>query len=611
YVEFLGAGETSRYGFSRTRVTEYAGADWERTLVWLKKSKALAVLDRLVARETNDYQFRILWHGVGEPTLDENGLLLTQNGPAMRIQLAPGPALSLYNDLELGTNWKNYPHAEPVVRSLSAIAKTRLEKGVAYLAVSALHASPDGPPSAWRLHLTAQGDGAVLDTETGRLVIGLGTLPFETGEGALDTDAQVVIADAVGLTLLGVSHARLGQKDVLAGRSSIDVPLGGMTARLANIAMRPSESAQSADAGAPNHESAWQLGLETTIDNETAPCDITRLAAARLDGAEKPPLLLASTAQGLLFAINADGTIRWTQDIGAELNDVTGDDLDGDGVDEIVLARQDHHVTVLDATGIERWSRELEHYRRPPYVNLVRTGDITGDGLPEVIAGGENWRFYAFTGTGNELWNYESVHPSRSGAVGDLDGDGKAEVLCGTHYYYMSVLNPDGARRWRHNFGPICYDITTGSFDNNDTRGVVCGGGGGFVHYLAHDGKLRMQYNTGEEVRCVLTQDLDGDARDEILAGSRSHSVYCFDPDGGRRWRTDLGAPITALVSALSEGDAFVLAGTDAGRLVTLEATGALVKSTDLGAEVRDLLVFGEHVVAAASNGKLVAIYAK
>ena len=154
--------------------------------------------------------------------------------------------------------------------------------------------------------------------------------------------------------------------------------------------------------------------------------------------------VLAATTEGTLFALNADGSTRWSVDAGTQLNDVVTADLTGDGKDEIVLARQDYHVQVLNLAGEELWKRELSYYRRPPYVNLVRTGDLDGDGTPEVIAGGENWRFYAFRADGTELWNYESVHPSRSGAVADLDGDGKAEVICGTHYYWASVLNADG-----------------------------------------------------------------------------------------------------------------------------------------------------------------------
>ena len=82
--------------------------------------------------------------------------------------------------------------------------------------------------------------------------------------------------------------------------------------------------------------------------------------------------------------------------------------------DELILARQDHHVATLTSAGDTIWSREIEFYRRPPYVNLVRSGDLDGDGTPEVIAGGNNWRCYAFDAKGNELWNYEAVHPSRS-----------------------------------------------------------------------------------------------------------------------------------------------------------------------------------------------------
>ena len=354
---------------------------------------------------------------------------------------------------------------------------------------------------------------------------------------------------------------------------------------------------------APTHEVLWRKPL--AADEESV--SVTRLAAARLT--HGAPSILATTRQGVLFALAPDGNVLWSKDFGTPLNDVTAADLDGDGVDEIVLGRQDHRVTVMDAAGGERWSQTLEHYRKPPYVNVVRTGDLDGDGRPEVIAGGENWRFYAFTSDGTELWHFESVHPSRSGAVDDLDGDGKAEVLCGTHYYWMTALTPEGTQRWKYNFGPICYDIATGSFDGDGTRGVVCGGGGGYIHYVDANGKARMKYNTGDEVRHVATCDLDGDGKDEILAGSLSHSVYCFGPDGARLWRTDLGAPLSALAAGVAkDGTPQVFAGTTDGTLADFSPNGAILRATDLGGGVDDILLLEDRGIAATTNGELAAV---
>jgi hypothetical protein len=334
--------------------------------------------------------------------------------------------------------------------------------------------------------------------------------------------------------------------------------------------------------------------------------NITRIAAARLESGQTKPDILVATREGSLLALKPDGTQQWVVQAGCQLNDVTATDLDRDGKDEIILARQDCHVCVLDSTGKERWKQKLEYYRRPAYVNLVRTGDLDGDGTPEVIVGAENWRFYAYKADGTQLWNYESVHPSRSGAVADIDGDGKCEVLCGTHYYWFPALKGDGTKLWGYNFGPICYDVTTGSFNSDKTRGVIIGSGDGYVHYLSADGKMRMKYNTGDEVKSVLTADLDNDGKDEILAGSLSHFVYCFGADGKRRWAVDLGSPITTL-TAVKTADAkyLVIVGTGTGRVVSLACDESVVTSSDFEKAVIGMLADDTTVLVATDDGKM------
>ncbi len=631
YVELLSAGETSRYGFSQTRIRGYAGADWERTILWLKGRQAFVVLDKLTALEASEYQFRLLWHGVGQATLGPHGLLLCQKGPSLWIQVAAGPEQRLFADKALGANWGGYPYAKPVVQSLSAIATVRLAKGESYLFASALHGAPDGRAEPWQLDYASRGQGVVVRSGDGPIVIGLPGFGMPTPHGSLTTDAGIVVADSDGLSLLHATHAQADSLVLLKSTEpgSVDIEKPKVRPSIAAIQTRRSVPNLKVEDQAPAHRCRWRKTLTPKVLTSTttrgatstgakekakgaavkvAPYRVNQLAVARLDGRKGPPVLLVATQQGPLLAMTGSGEIRWAIDLRCPLNDVVADDLDGDGTDEIVVGRQDHHVSVLDASGKVLWSRQLGFYRKPPYVNVVRTGDLNGDGRPEVVAGGENWRFYAFKGDGTELWNYESVHPSRSGAVADLDGDGKAEILCGTHYYYMSALNPDGTRRWRHNFGPICYDVVTGSFDGNKTRGVVCGGGDGYVHYLGHDGKPRMKYNTGDDVRCLATADLDRDGKDEIVAGSLNHNVYCFGSDGARRWRIDLGAPVSALATALSQQKLLVVAGTSSGKLVTLDPGGSVLASSQLAGEILELATLAGQIVVATSKGQLVAL---
>lgn len=588
YCELLGAGETPRYGFSRTRLADYAGVDWDRTVVWLKEQKSFAVLDRVVPKEKGRYQFRVLWHGIGEPKPTDDGMLLTQKGPSLRIQLAPGPSVSLSNDAELGkANWDGYPYADPIVRSMSATAAVELEAGEPYLFASVLHGSPHGKAPKWTLQPLKDASGVVIQTDNhSDLGILLGPVK------SYPADAQVLVSDAAGLTLLG------GTNTTLAGHRDL------APAKLPKAAPKPMIAAA---AGAPAHHVLWEQPLAgNDSTNATSPLRVTRLSAGRLTAGAKQPEILAATKEGFLIALKPDGSRLWSANLGTQINDVTAADLDRDGRDEIVVARQDHYVAVLDADGRERWKRKLDQYRRPPYVNLVRTGDLDGDGIPEVIAGGENWRFYAFKFDGTPLWNYESVHPSRSCAVADIDGDGRAEVICGTHYYYITALKGDGTKKWSYTHGPIAFDTATGSFDGNKTRGVVIGSGDGCIHYLSPDGKPHMTCNTGDEVKHVLAADVDADGKDEIFAGSLSHYVYCFGADGKRRWAVDLGAGISGLTSITdAAGKRLIMAGTLDGHVVTLEANGAVVANSTLSGPVVALLADSQTVVVATDEGKL------
>lgn len=129
YVALLGHGETDNVGYSHTQLSDYSNADWDRYVVWLKKENAFVVLDKVTAREDGEYQCRLQWHGVDDAKMTDDGMMLQQKGPSMFFQIGKGPQLNLINDTDLGDNWKSYPNADPVVRSLSATSRVQLKKG--------------------------------------------------------------------------------------------------------------------------------------------------------------------------------------------------------------------------------------------------------------------------------------------------------------------------------------------------------------------------------------------------------------------------------------------------------------------------------------------------
>ncbi len=350
---------------------------------------------------------------------------------------------------------------------------------------------------------------------------------------------------------------------------------------------------------------------DSTMGRKEIPQQISSIASGKTNG---KLFEAVGTQYGDLFILDANGTQIAKQNLSSRVNAMVCADLDKDGNDEIAVALENGVVTVLTPELKTVWSYSLDHYRVFPSANVIYTGELDGDGFPEVVVGGNNWRFYAFDRTGKFLWHYEAVHPSRSGAVADLDGDGLDEVICGTHYYTMPVLNGKGQRIWRTNFGPICWAIATGNFDGDKTRGIIAGSGNGFAYMMNSKGNRLMEFNTGEEVHSVLTADLDAgtpeaDGKDEAIAGSYSQFIYAWNGDGSLRWSRDLGSPIMAVASTTTT-QTFLHVGLRDGRLLTLNAKGEPLKTTNLGSSVNLLLRRPDtaQILATTEEGKLFLI---
>jgi outer membrane protein assembly factor BamB len=64
-------------------------------------------------------------------------------------------------------------------------------------------------------------------------------------------------------------------------------------------------------------------------------------------------------------------------------------------------------------------------------VNEVACADVNGDGLDEVLVASETGYIYCLNGEGKELWRALVGSVVRDLAIADLNGDGKPEVLCG------------------------------------------------------------------------------------------------------------------------------------------------------------------------------------
>ncbi len=299
YTQFIGCGENDRFGYSQTRIENYSGVDWVRTVVWLKRLGAFVVLDRLTAREPNDYQFRLLWHGIGEASLSEKGLFLTQKGPSFWIQPAPGTRLELKNDAELGANWSDYPHAGPVVRSLNATVYRRLERNESHLFATVLHGNAGGNAEPWTLERLENLSAVRLNTGSEKMLIALGPVEQQTLYGTFRSDAGLLVLGEDGLSLFSATKADLDGSPLHSSpkpkTAEIAVPDGNSVID-GFRAMQPAVM-KGMQSKIPGQKLMWEKTFAVAGDTPDSGSRITRLAAAFLGGANKPRAILVGTAR--------------------------------------------------------------------------------------------------------------------------------------------------------------------------------------------------------------------------------------------------------------------------------------------------------------------------
>jgi uncharacterized repeat protein (TIGR01451 family) len=258
-------------------------------------------------------------------------------------------------------------------------------------------------------------------------------------------------------------------------------------------------------------------------------------------------------------------------------------DLDGAGGLDIVVGRDGHgpggnmrwqaftfsqaaadFVALSPAQG-EGWGDDRG-------VEDIATGDIDGDGLDEVIVGrsdGPNMRWQAFRLSGG---NFQSVGPEqgnnwgtsrgvRALATGDLDGDGIQEVIVGRDGH-----GPGGNMRW------AAYSFTAGDFSLVGSEQGHSWGDDRFVTALGTgdvDGDGRDDVVVGRD-----GDNQDGNMRWHVFRLATDNSDFeSVGPEQGHNWGDDRGATAAIITDPPldSDGD---------GLLDTWEING--IPGTDL-----------------------------
>lgn len=548
YFEMLGYGASDNFAWASIRANGYGPSDWTRHFFWLKDEDAIVVIDEVKSLKAANFQIRQRWNCVGTCTQRNDGTHLVQKGTSFRIQCWDGTKLMRSNDTTSGNGWKKYPFASMTAHVIDQCSFEKLEAGASIRLGALLHGSPDDKTPPWRFQ--RDDNGFLVDTGKKLYRINYGSngkAPECSVKASRKTIAEPPRpADAKGKRFPGGAISVLYEFHVNASRRS---------------EREICRTMPFADKGEERHALVTKLGNVHVLDAKAKP--------------------ISSFAADVM------------------VHDLAVADLDGDGVQDILLACNDSTLRAYRQDGRLLWKHSFPFYRLPGICTIVRVADMEGDGGLTILAGCDNWRVYALSADGMELWNTEVIHPTRALETADINSDGKLEILCGTGYHFAPVLDYQGNTILGGSFGHGVKAVAAARTGNKLSTFVI-GEDRGIITFRRPLINTIATFATGDEILHAVPIPLNG-KKDDILACSKNGFAYRFDCNGRLLWARDLEGAVLRCRAFENGNAAFATVN---GDVVILGKQGVPIASCRLDGSISDLRVLsGERLFATTQNG--------
>jgi len=366
---------------------------------------------------------------------------------------------------------------------------------------------------------------------------------------------------------------------------------------------------------------AWE-GAAATAAGDDRRAELPRLKPRWTAELDERPLCVQARRAGdqVLFAVGmADGSVAQhdlTADparefqTGGPVHALEAADLDGDGVEELLVGSDDEHVYALDAEMGELWKHEVDFLaEQQPWswwtlgsskVRAIHAADITGDGRPELLVGAGNMRLQCYDAAGELLWRYRTDHGICTTITdADLFGDGRNLVLCGNGLTSSNgacwVLDEGGEMLHRYYNGSWCTSlpaIAVGDLDDDGTNTVFTGSNRGHLRAYAPEQEYPTELWVRNLTRPIRSLTIVPRGEGQLVAvGSDSGYLCAFDQSGEKAWGVALSSaiPFTAMLSGHTEP--LLAAGCKDGRVFILKADGEIAAVFDAQARLEAMAV--------------------
>lgn len=243
------------------------------------------------------------------------------------------------------------------------------------------------------------------------------------------------------------------------------------------------------------------------------------------------------TAEGNLFAIHPDGSLKWKYRAGGSIFNLgLAVGLDG----TIYFVANDGNVYAVAPDGALRWKRIFGGgLNYSAGVSLTISPDGTTIYVPGAPSEGSN-TLYALDLSGVERWSFNTGGRLYSSALVTSDGDifiaPESPLVTDTTGAIVYLLDSEGQLIWRDVYYYVDYPMGVDAAIDYDGNIYFPGHEGDLVS-LTYDGKRRWQLKLGDSIGSSIVCDKDG----TIYFGSAyGNFFYAVRSDGVIRWKFPL-----------------------------------------------------------------------
>lgn len=286
-----------------------------------------------------------------------------------------------------------------------------------------------------------------------------------------------------------------------------------------------------------------------------------------------------------LYAINPDGTLKWSYPTDKEVYSSPAIDSDG----TIYVGSGNSRLYALYPDGTFRWSSKMDGW-------IGSSPAIGTDGTVYIVATCYKGSLYAFSRSGANLWSFNVEGGWSSPAVGK---DGMIFVGSGYPDYDIHAINKNGTLKW---------SFATGNQGNSSPAigpdgTVYVGRQDNKLYAIRADGKLEWSFTTGNYVESSPAINLDG----TIYVGSDDGKLYAINPDGTCRWAFTTGNCVKS--SPAIDADGTIYVGSNDNKFYAINPDGKLKWSYTTGSAIGSSPAIGADgtVYVGSSDEKLYA----